>query len=100
MVGVFAIWLMYDVITEKIHISHPAFFIYKVCSFTFLIYLFHEPTLNIVRKLIVAVAGKIPSGYLISYLVSPFIFMAVAVVVGMFLKKYTPKIYGILTGGR
>ena len=37
------------------------------CSFTFFIYLFHEPTLNIVRKLLIVILGRTSLGFAINY---------------------------------
>jgi hypothetical protein len=62
--------------------------------------LFHEPTLNIVRKVIAFILGKNEMAYLTSYLVSPWIFIVIAVIIGMILKKYVPKLSNIATGGR
>jgi hypothetical protein len=53
-----------------------------------------------VRKLIVFVLGKNETGYLVSYLVSPLIFIILAIIVGLGLKKYIPKLYEIAVGGR
>lgn len=39
-------------------------------------------------------------GYLLSYLMSPWIFVLCAIVVGMAFKKYVPKVYFLCTGGR
>lgn len=70
------------------------------CQFTFFIYLFHEPTLNIVRKLLVYMMGKNEIGYMLSYLLSPFLFAFAAVLVGLVFRAYFPKIYGYCVGGR
>jgi hypothetical protein len=91
---------MYGVIVPQSFFLSSHKWLAKVCGFTFFIYLFHEPTLNIVRKLIVFVLGKNETGYLVSYLISPWIFVLFAVIVGMALKKYVPKIYSIAVGGR
>jgi len=98
--GVICVWYLYDsIIKQTFHLNE-----YKklamASSFTFFIYLFHEPTLNIVRKLIVAGIGKNAIGYMISYLVSPFVYVFVASLVASLLKRIVPKIYRNLVGGR
>ncbi|MDR1653441.1 MAG: hypothetical protein LBS01_07335 [Prevotellaceae bacterium] len=98
--GILALWMLYDNFIPANFLLENHLWMSKICSFTFFIYLFHEPTLNIVRKLIVFVIGKNSMGYLVSYLVSPFIFMIAAVVIATILKKYLPKFYAILVGGR
>jgi surface polysaccharide O-acyltransferase-like enzyme len=100
MLGIVAIWSMYDIAFSYTGGEKFTSMMKLFCGFTFFIYLFHEPTLNVVRKLLVFVIGKTSAGYLISYLISPCIFMVAAIIVGMMLKKYLPKFYGVLVGGR
>ncbi|MDR1459243.1 MAG: acyltransferase [Bacteroidales bacterium] len=100
MLGIVTIWLMYDMVFNCRGEKNFAPAMKLFCGFTFFIYLFHEPTLNVVRKLLVFVIGKTSAGYLVSYLISPWIFMMAAIIVGMMLKKYLPRFYGVLVGGR
>ena len=98
--GILALWLCYDnIVGQKFSLKENKW-LSIICSFTFFIYLFHEPTINIVRKLIVILLGQNSVGYLISYLTSPFIFILLAIVIGIFLKKRIPNFYSILVGGR
>ena len=98
--GIVTLWKAYDIVVDKYFMLNSHRWLATTCQFTFFIYLFHEPTLNIVRKLIVVVLGKNEIGYLTSYLLSPWIFIVCAVFVGSFVKKYIPKVYCICTGGR
>ncbi|MDR2408799.1 MAG: acyltransferase [Bacteroidales bacterium] len=100
LLGVSAIWFLYNIVVSPTFRLQNHSWLAKSCIFTFFIYLFHEPTINIVRKLIVFFLGKNETGYLVSYLVSPWIFMIVAVIIGSILKKYVSKLYNIATGGR
>lgn len=100
LLGISSIWLMYDVLLKKSFEISNYKWLETACSFTFFIYLFHEPTLNIVRKVIVAVLGKNSIGYLISYLISPLIFVLIAVLIGLVFRKKAPKMYSNLVGGR
>lgn len=100
MLGIIGIWGLYDAFVEnKFCLSHHKW-LGIACQFTFFIYLFHEPTLNIVRKLIVVVLGKNELGYLTSYLLSPWIFSVCAVFAGLLFRKYLPRVYNVCTGGR
>lgn len=100
MLGIIGIWGLYDAFVErKFCLSHHKW-LGIACQFTFFIYLFHEPTLNIVRKLIVVVLGKNELGYLASYLISPWIFTVCAVFAGLLFRKYLPRVYDVCTGGR
>ena len=98
--GLISIWGIYDMVLGKDFKLSDYRWLATACQFTFFIYLFHEPTLNIVRKLIVVVLGKNEFGYLTSYLISPWIFAVCAVFAGLLFRKYLPKVYNICTGGR
>lgn len=100
LLGIIGAWGLYDVVFGKdFSLSRHQWFA-TACQFTFFIYLFHEPTLNIVRKLIVVVLGKNELGYLTSYLLSPWIFTVCAVFAGLLFRKYLPRVYDVCTGGR
>ena len=100
MLGIIGIWGLYDAFVEKkFCLSHHKW-LGIACQFTFFIYLFHEPTLNIVRKLIVVMLSKNELGYLTSYLLSPWIFTVCAVFAGLLFRKYLPRVYNVCTGGR
>lgn len=98
--GLISIWGIYDMVLGKDFKLSEHRWLATACQFTFFIYLFHEPTLNIVRKLIVVVLGKNEFGYLTSYLISPWIFTVCAVFAGLLFRKYLPKVYNVCTGGR
>lgn len=71
-----------------------------LCSLTFFVYLFHEPTLNIVIKLMVATLGHSQLAYAVSYLLSPVIFYLAFAAVGYLLCLRLPKVMSLLLGGR
>ena len=98
--GLISIWGIYDMVLGKDFKLSEHRWLATACQFTFFIYLFHEPTLNIVRKLIVVVLGKNELGYLASYLISPWIFTVCAVFAGLLFRKYLPRVYNVCTGGR
>lgn len=98
--GLISVWGLYDMVLGKDFKLSEHRWLATACQFTFFIYLFHEPTLNIVRKLIVVILGKNEYGYLISYLISPWIFTICFVFIGLQFRKYLPKVYYICTGGR
>lgn len=100
MLGIIGIWGLYDAFVENKFCLSNHKWLGIACQFTFFIYLFHEPTLNIVRKLIVVVLGKNELGYLTSYLVSPWIFTVCTVFAGLLFRKYLPRVYDVCTGGR
>lgn len=99
-VGILAIWSIYDFATSGKFSLKEYRWLATACSFTFFIYLFHEPTLNIVRKLLIIPLGRSSAGFAINYLVSPWIFAALSVSVGLLFRKYLPRIYSVCVGGR
>lgn len=100
LVGIMGIWSMYDLIVKKSFSLKEHHYIETACSFTFFIYLFHEPTLNVVRKLLMLLLGRTSLGFAINYMVSPWIFAILFIVIGYLFKKYVTRLYSICVGGR
>lgn len=98
--GVVAYWVFYDRVVPLSFDLAAHRWLSTACGFTFFIYLFHEPTLNIVRKLLVLPLGHTSASFALSYLLSPWLFAVLWVFVGLALKRRVPKFYGILTGSR
>lgn len=99
-IGIIAIWNLYDYFISDSFDLQKHRILATICSYTFFIYLFHEPTLNIVRKLIALPFHHSSFGYAVSYLASPWMFAMVWIIVGMAFKRAFPKVYGICVGGR
>lgn len=100
LMGVLALWSFYDYIVGADFNLKEHRLLTTICQFTFFIYLYHEPTINILRKLMIIPLGRSSLGFAVNYILSPWIFVLIAVPVGMLMKKYIPKIYSILVGGR
>lgn len=96
--GVISVWLLYDYVVNK-DLSQMKL-LNIVCRYTFFIYLFHEPTLNILKKLPPVIWGQSAQVYLICYLVVPWLMIALATIVGFCLNRFISKFYSILVGGR
>lgn len=99
-IGVACIWNIYDKIVSKTFKLDNHNILKILSGFTFFIYLYHEPALNIIRKIIVVICGQTSLGFAISYLISPWIFAICAVFIGFILKKTLPHFYSIIVGGR
>ncbi len=99
-IGVTSMWIVYDKICPKTFDIREHKFLMKSCGFTFFIYLFHEPTLNIVRKVIVIPFHHSGFGFALSYLISPWIFAVLWILIGMAFKRIAPRVYSVCTGGR
>lgn len=100
LVGIAAMWSVYDRFVRADFSLSAHRWLSMACGCTFFIYLFHIPTLNIVRKLLVVVFGHTSAGFALSYLLSPWLFVVCAMVVAQILRKYLPRFYAVVTGGR
>jgi surface polysaccharide O-acyltransferase-like enzyme len=98
-VGILAIWSSYDFLFEnkKDEIGHK---FNMLVSFSFFIYVFHEPVLTIIKKACFYVMGKDEFASFSIYLVAPILTICASLFVGYFLKQITPKFYNLITGGR
>ena len=99
-IGIITIWNTYDIFVGKNFNLSKHHRLSIICSFTFFIYLYHEPIINIVRKLLVLALGKSPFAFATAYLLSPWITICLTLLTGLTIKKKCPKVYGILVGGR
>ncbi len=98
--GVIAIWNIYNLIVPKDFLLSNHKWLKTATKYTFFIYLFHEPTLNIVRKLLVMPFGHSPFSFAFSYLLSPWIFALIFIIIGFWLEKFLPRFYSLIVGGR
>ena len=99
-IGIIGFWNLYNyVVPDDFDLRQNKCF-YIACNYTFFIYLFHEPTLNIVRKLLVLPFHQSSLGFAFSYLISPWVFAAIWILVGVGSKTIFPKAYNICVGGR
>ena len=97
-IGIMAIWGGYDMLVgEEELISNR---MKKLMSYTFFIYLFHEPTFNIIKKLGLVMFGCNDLSLVLMYLINPIIMIIVAVWTGMICQCLMPRLYSIATGGR
>lgn len=72
----------------------------KLLKYNFCIYLFHEMTLTILRKVILKVFGARPLVQFIGYIILPVIVIGGSVLLAVFLEKRCSVVYRILTGNR
>lgn len=98
--GLSSMWMLYDTVVPKAFLlkNHSLWSI--ACGFTFFVYLYHEPTLNVVRKILVMPLGHSSLSFALSYLLSPWIYAAVAIVIGRCFKMLLPRAYALMMGGR
>ena len=92
--GILSIWILYDKLYDKLPKD------VTVYSFSFFIYLTHEPLLTVIKKVLLSVLGTSMSSLFIIYLFSPVFTIMCCVICGKIIKSRLPKAYAFLTGGR
>ncbi len=93
-IGVLVIWFAYDIKSYKLKISEG------IISFTFFIYVFHEPLLTILKKGFYFLFGISELSSFIIYIFAPFIAIGISILTGYFLKKKANTFYKLITGNR
>ena len=96
--GIIAIWSSYDIVMRnKINLNKT---IYDISTYSFFIYAFHEPILTIIKKGIFYIAGTKELISMFTYFLGPIITILISILLANFIKRISPKIYGLITGGR
>ena len=98
--GIIGFWHLYDALVSEPFDLKRSRRLYLSCQFSFFIYLFHEPTLNVVRKLLTLALGRSSAGFAINYLISPWVFACLFIVIGYYFRKFWPRLYAVCVGGR
>ncbi len=96
--GIIAVWSFYDNLMEKRDL--PVNELPLIFSFSFFLYVFHEPVLTIVKKASLNIIGAGEMTALLIYIIAPVITISISILVGYFLKRNMPNFYKIITGGR
>ena len=100
LMGIAVVWVVYDHICKKtFKLSNSKW--WTICvNYSFFIYLFHEPLLNIVRKGMLIPMGKSSLTFACSYLISPLITVALLIFIGSIMQRFCPRILALVTGKR
>lgn len=98
LIGIISIWLFYDHIFKNSDISKTKY--YPFFQYTFFLYAFHEPVLTIFKKAFYYIFSKSELSSLIVYISAPMITIFVSILIGYYLKRFMPKYYCLITGGR
>lgn len=97
LLGIYAIWILYDKLYlrfgERVKFSG----IYK---YSFFIYLLHEPILTVLKKSGLFFFGYSSLSIGVIYLVAPILTILAVYGIGVFLNTYSPKVLAFVTGGR
>lgn len=98
LVGVAAVWGIYDKLFGNKEISGTRF--YYISGFSFFLYAFHEPMLMMVKKACFVITGKGEAATLLIYFLVPLIIIASGTTMAWVLKNKVPGLYRVATGGR
>jgi surface polysaccharide O-acyltransferase-like enzyme len=93
LVGGLAIWTLYDTII-------PLKRDFKILNYSFFIFVFHEPMLSFLKKILFYVTYKSELISLVIYFTAPIIAIGICMLVGSLLRLATPKFYLFICGGR
>ncbi|MFZ2025016.1 MAG: acyltransferase [Microgenomates group bacterium] len=94
--GIATLWFGYD----KIASSKLMNIFLAATPFTFFLYASHEPLLEVIKQLGVTLTGRSDAALLFLYFASIVVVLFVTIGCGILVKKFTPKFYSLLTGGR
>lgn len=99
LVGVMAIWGIYDKIIANTS-QCPNHYWSKLSGYGFFIYLFHEPTFNIIKKMTLIFTGVNEYSLIWWYLVNPLLMCLFAILSAKLFSSLFPRIYSVFVGGR
>jgi surface polysaccharide O-acyltransferase-like enzyme len=98
LVGIVACWQLYDSVFGQMDLNkRKGNYLF---DFTFFLFLFHEPILTIIKKILKSILGKTEVSSLVVYLATPVITIVLVIMIGVLLKKYMPKVFAVITGNR
>lgn len=75
-------------------------FFLQLSTWTFVIYAVHELTLSSLKKICFRLLPTEPIWLLIEYMLLPVVVIIGCIIVGVILKRVTPKLYSVVTGAR
>ena len=75
-------------------------FLLKFSAFNFCIYIFHERILSLTRNYLTRFFEHTPAFQFCLYIFQPVLIIIYCVILSMLLKKYFPRLFGLVTGDR
>lgn len=94
--GTYSVWTLYDLFSSPKWAGQ----IISWAPYTFFIYVFHEPWINIYKKAITLFLPSNEAILLFGYFSTPLVTLLASIFIARILQKYTETAYSILTGGR
>ncbi len=94
--GVLAVWTNYGRWLQWLE-RGPGL---RLCGYTFFVYCLHEPLLTLSKRALLALCGSGTLQCLVIYLLLPLAIIATCMATGAIVKATSPRLYGVLSGGR
>lgn len=96
--GILSIWISYDLLYKR---CIERWLTLDIFSFSFFIYIVHEPMLTLCKKIYIMKIGVLSTTTaLLFYFLSPIVLISCIIIIGRFLKHRTPTLYNLITGHR
>ncbi len=95
LIGILAVWSLYDRFDHERIMKYSELFAYS-----FMIFVFHEPLLAILKKGMFYLYGKTDFSSLMIYLLAPLSAIGISMILRFLWKKYSFTSYAFATGGR
>lgn len=95
-IGIPSIWFIYDMAFGS---WAESTYIQEFCQYPFFIYLIHEPTLNIFKKIPLLISSN-QIMLIVCYLTIPILFYITGSIVGHLCKQHISHAYNVFVGGR
>lgn len=93
-IGILSIWFGYDLLNKN------ESNIFRFSEYGIFVYFFHEPLQSFLYRIIFKFMSRSNLTEIILYIIIPIITISICIITGIILKRYSQKIYYILTGGR
>jgi surface polysaccharide O-acyltransferase-like enzyme len=91
------IWFGYDTVYKK---GITFDFLKMVAPYTFFIYVFHEPSINIFKRTILMIGKNSEISWWFCYFFSPILVIFLSILIAKLMQKYCNNFYKVITGGR
>lgn len=96
--GCIVVWRGYDWVSSfKLLNIEP---LKSYLGYSFFIYLFHEPALNIIKKIGLKLFGVHEWSLILLYIIIPPIMCVITISIAKIIKRFMPRSYSVLVGGR
>lgn len=100
-INILSIMLLYLKLTEYLISNKKVYHLLSLLSgYTFFVYAAHEPLLAILKKITVKIIPMQGSYILLQYFTIVFMGVTIPLMLGIYIRKFTPRIYNRITGMR